>query len=238
LLSNSACATTAGEPQGVVCFVPGREPGSGAVAGGGGTAEHGARRHLHHHHVIFAAAHQPKTNTNVHDKCRTRSRQLTGTLMMMRHMTHAGDDEAHNTVTTADDDTFEDDEAARARLLSATHDMNDAAGARTSCPWMPGSVPHRLGALKTGRGLEPRVPGACLSDGRGALVGRRPPSELPLNLLATCTHAHYENTSQECECGVLDARQSLLHKPDLTTAMHLPRHRISFNSRNEVLKCG
>ena len=33
--------------------VPGREPGSGRVAGGGGTAQHLARRQMYHHHIIF-----------------------------------------------------------------------------------------------------------------------------------------------------------------------------------------
>jgi len=61
---------------------------------------------------------------------------------MITQITHTDDDEAHNAVTTIDEDTFENDEAARARLLLATHiKMNDAAGARTSCPLMPGSVP-------------------------------------------------------------------------------------------------
>ena len=53
---------------------------------------------------------------------------------------HDDYDEAQNAVTKDDDDTL-DGEAPRSRLLLAIHDMKDAAGARTSCPRMPGSVP-------------------------------------------------------------------------------------------------
>ena len=52
----------------------------------------------------------------------------------------------------------------------------------------------RLGAVKAGRGLEPRGPGACLSGGRGALVVRRPPSESNLNMLDSYMYKHITNT--------------------------------------------
>ena len=49
----------------------------------------------------------------------------------------------------------------------------------------------RLGAAKAACGrLEPRAPGACLSGGRGAIVGQSLPSESNLNLLVMKMYKH------------------------------------------------
>jgi hypothetical protein len=45
----------------------------------------------------------------------------------------------NTTVTTVDDDTGDDEHGHD--LFTATHKMNDAPGAGTTCPWMPGPVP-------------------------------------------------------------------------------------------------
>ena len=45
----------------------------------------------------------------------------------------------NTTVTTVDDDTGDDEHGHDS--FTATHKMNDAPGAGTTCPWMPGSVP-------------------------------------------------------------------------------------------------
>jgi hypothetical protein len=43
------------------------------------------------------------------------------------------------TVTTVDNEA--DDDERGHDSFTATHKMNDAPGAGTTCPWMPGSVP-------------------------------------------------------------------------------------------------